>query len=92
MISTPIFIASSTFVKHLSHQYVSFPVKITPIHKDWSWSLGGQGVILTGAGMFRTPVFIVLSRSHSQKSVCISLGLGSHLEKFVGGGWVAQLK
>ena len=34
--------------------------------------------------MFRTPIFIVLSRSHSQKSVCISLGSGSHLEKFVG--------
>ena len=42
---------------------------------------------MTGAGMFGTPVFIVLSRSHSQKSVCISLGSGSHLEKFVG-WWV----
>ena len=59
---------------------------MTPIHKVQSWSLGGQGVILTGAGMFRTPVFIVLSRSHSQKSVCICLGSGSHPEKFSGGG------
>ena len=45
-------------VKHLSPQNVIFPVKMTPIHKVWSWSLGGQGVILTGAGMFRTSVFM----------------------------------
>ena len=38
--------------------------------------------------MFRTPVFIVLSRCNGQKSVCIGLGSGSHLEKFPGGGWV----
>ena len=37
--------------------------------------------------MFMTPVLIVLSRTHSQKSVCISLRSGSHLEKFVG-WWV----
>ena len=36
--------------------------------------------------MFRTPVFIVLSRCHGQKSVCIGLGTGSPLEKFAGGG------
>ena len=48
-------------VKHLSPQNVIFPVKMTPIHKVWSWSLGGQGVILTGAGMFRTPIFIAWS-------------------------------
>ena len=75
-------------VKHLSPQHVIFPVKMTPIHKVWSWSLGGQGVILTGAGMFRTPVFIVLSRCHGQKSVCIGLASGFPLEKFLGdGGW-----
>lgn len=31
-------------------------IKITHIHKVWSWSVG---VILTGFRMFRTPVFIV---------------------------------
>ena len=31
---------------------------MTSIHKVWSWSLEGKGVILTGAGMFRTPIFI----------------------------------
>ena len=67
---------------------------MTPIHKVWSWSLGGQGVIQTGAGMFRTPVFIVLSRCHGQKSVCIGIGSESAVEKFTGGGggWVAQWK
>ena len=33
-------------VKHLSPQNVIFPVKMTPIHKVVSWSLGGQGFIL----------------------------------------------
>ena len=42
----------------LSPQSVILPVKMTPIHKVWSWSLGGQGVILTGAGMFKTLIFI----------------------------------
>ena len=36
--------------------------------------------------MFRTPIFIVLSRCHGQKSVCIGLGSPSSPEKFVGGG------
>ena len=90
MFRTPIFIAWSTFVKHLSPKSVIFPVKMTPIHKVWSWSLGGQGVILTGAGMFRTPVFIVLSRCHGQKSVCIGLGSVLPLEKFSGGGWHSE--
>ena len=58
MFRTPIVKAWSTFVKHLSPQNVIYPVKMTPIHKVWIWSLGGQGVILTGAGMFRTPIFI----------------------------------
>ena len=31
----------------------------TTIHKVWSWSLGGQEVILTGVWMFKTPFSIV---------------------------------
>ena len=30
-------------VKHLSPQNVIFPIRISPIHKVWRWSLGGQG-------------------------------------------------
>ena len=48
-------------VKHLSPQNVIFPVKMSLIHKVWSWILGGQGVILTGAWMFRIPIFIAWS-------------------------------
>ncbi len=50
MFKTPVSIAWSTFVKHLYPQNVIFPVKITPIHKVWSWSLRGQGVILKELG------------------------------------------
>ena len=31
---------------------IIFPNKMTPIHKVWSWSLGEQGVILIGAGIY----------------------------------------
>ena len=36
---------------------------ISQVNKVWSLSLGGHRGILTGAGMFRTPVFIVGSQS-----------------------------
>ena len=49
MFRTPVFIASST---SYAKSNVIFPVKVTPIHKVWSWGLRGQGVTLTGAGMF----------------------------------------
>ena len=45
-------------VKHISPQNVIFPVKMTPLHKVSSCSLREQGVILPGAWMSRTPVFI----------------------------------
>ena len=32
---------------------------MTPIHKVWSWSLRGQGVILKGAGIGFEPPFAV---------------------------------
>ena len=38
---------------------VIFPIKMTPYNKVWSWSLGGQGVILTGVWLLRTPFTIV---------------------------------
>ena len=31
---------------------------MTPINKVWSWSLGGQGIILTGVLMFRKQSFV----------------------------------
>ena len=77
MFRTPVFITISTFVQHLSPQNVIFPVKMTPIHKVWSCSLGGQR---SGAGMFRTPV-----------SIAIRIGFGSPsaLEiSLCGDGWV----
>ena len=61
MFRTPVFIAKYTFVESLSPQNVNFAVKITPIHKVWSCSLGGQGVFLTGAGMFGMSVFFASS-------------------------------
>ena len=73
-------------VKHLSPQNVIFPVKMTPIHKVWSWSLVGQKVILTGAGMFRSPVSIVFSRNHNWKPICIGFGSQLSPEKFLVGG------
>ena len=36
-----------------------FPSRWPPVHEVWSWSLGGQGVIMTGVRMFRTPVSIL---------------------------------
>ena len=48
MFRTPVSIALTAFAKHLALLNVIFPAKITTVHKVWSWSLGGQGVILTG--------------------------------------------
>ena len=39
------------WVKHLALRNVIFTVKMAPVHKVWSWSLGGEGVILTRVGM-----------------------------------------
>ena len=40
----------NTFAKHLALQSVISPVKMAPVHEVWSWSLGGQGVILIQHG------------------------------------------
>ena len=46
-------------LKALGYPKCNFPVKMTPIHKLLCWSLGGQGVVLTGVWMLRTPVSFV---------------------------------
>ena len=46
--------------KHLTLQIVIFPIKMTPVHEVWSWTLRGQGVILTEVGMFMTIIFIII--------------------------------
>ena len=41
--------------------------------------------------MFRTPIFIVLSRNHSLKPICIGFGSPAGPEKFVGGGGTVKI-
>ena len=48
-------IVGTTFAKYLSLQNVIFPVKMSPIHKVWSWSSWIQGFTLIGVLTFRTP-------------------------------------
>ena len=61
----------------LPNQKVIFPVKMTPIHKVWSLSLGGQGVILTGAAMV-AHVIIVSPQSQLDLDLdCFGFGIGS---------------
>ena len=61
MLRTPVYIAivCTTFAKHLALLNVIFPIKMTPVHEVWSWSLGGQGIILTVNWIFRTPASIL---------------------------------
>ena len=47
---------------------------MTPIHKVWSWSLGGQGVNLTGARMFMTPVSIAYQDVMARRQSALVLG------------------
>ena len=48
-------------------QFVIFPIRIPPVHQVLRWNLSGQGVILTGIGMFRTMSQCTKGNQHERR-------------------------